>query len=105
MNGTTSDPYQAPETAPTVLRGRVRNHPHFADGETLWSSPVMWIDYGEERVARTQSRRYTLGAMAADFLAFMETCNDGMANALASKDTSTTRRCYPNGPWRERGEE
>lgn len=97
VQGKTSSPYEAPELAPTLLCGLVRGHPHITDGEIMWSSAVVWLDCGEELVAQTRSRRYTLGKLEAKFLTFLEGRTDATSVALSSNDTSTTRRCYPNG--------
>lgn len=97
VQGNTSSPYTAPEAAPTVLSGRVRGHPLFADGDTIFSSPVVWLDWGEERAALTRSRLYVLGDPEPEFLAFLGGRTDDMSVLLLSSDTTTTRRCYPNG--------
>ena len=97
VQGQTRNPYTASETAPTVLRGRVRGHPRLADGDTICSSPVVWLDWGEERAALTRSRRYVLGNPQPGFIAFIEGCTDEVSVALLSPDTTTTLRCYPNG--------
>jgi len=97
VQGKTNSPYTAPEAAPSVLSGQVRGHPRFADGDTICSSPVVWLDWGEERTALTRSRLYVLGDPEPDFLAFLESRTDSMSVSLLSSDTTTTRRCYPNG--------
>lgn len=98
VQGKTNSPFDAPELAPTILCGRVHGHPHLADGNLMWSSPVVWLDYGKGRVALTRSRRYLLGDPDPAFLTFLERRNTATSAALLSLDTTTTRRCYPNGP-------
>lgn len=98
VSGKASGPFQAPECAPTVLSGCVSNHPHFPDGDLIWSSPVVWLDYGQCQMAQTNSRRYTLGAIDPDFLDFLKGRKDSISVAISSMDMSTTRRCRPNGP-------
>jgi hypothetical protein len=97
VQGKTSCPYEAPELAPTLLCGVVRGHPHIIDGEIMWSSPIVWLDCGEELVAQTRSRQYTLGKLEDGFRSFLKERTDATSVALSSSDTSTTRRCYPNG--------
>jgi hypothetical protein len=95
--GKTSSPYSAPETAPIVLCGRVYGHPRFVDGMLIWSSPIVWLDCGEERAALTRSRQYLLGDPEAGFLTFLAGRTDATSVALLSPVATTTRRCYPNG--------
>lgn len=46
-----------------VLIGRVSGHPHLADGRTIHTSEVIWLDRNRQW-ARSWNRLYRLGAQA-----------------------------------------
>lgn len=97
VQSSTASPYDAPELGAAILCGRVSGHPLHTDGKVLWTTPVVWLDYGKDPAAKTRSRRYTLGAPLPEFIAFLKGRTDATSLALCSSDATTTRRCYPNG--------
>lgn len=95
------DVYTAPEATPSILCGRVRGHPTLPDGDTIWTSPLVWIDCGAECSAKTRSRHYTLGALQEGYLNFLKERNDLMSTTLAygpREAGDAAVRCFPNGP-------
>jgi hypothetical protein len=48
-----------------VLTGRVSGHPHLADGRTIRTSEVIWLDR-HRNWTRSWNRLYQLGAPATD---------------------------------------
>lgn len=66
----TGNPYMAPELHSMCLHGRAENHPEFAPGTTVTTSPVVSV---EGRMVKTRTRLYELeGEPAAEYRAFIE---------------------------------
>lgn len=66
----TGNPYMAPELHSMCMHGRAENHPEFAPGTKVTTSPVVSV---EGRMVKTWTRLYELeGEPSAEYRAFLE---------------------------------